>query len=107
MGRVVDESGRQRMVIVAGRLVVAPKQREAYLDGCVSVVEQARRAPGCLDFSITADLVDPGRINIFERWEAQTDVEAFRGGGPSDDQSAAVVFASVSEYDVAGSRSLT
>ncbi|MCM3886076.1 putative quinol monooxygenase [Frankia sp. R82] len=95
------------MVIVAGHLVVASDQREGYLAGCVRVVEQARSAPGCLDFSITADLVDPGRINVFERWETQADVEAFRGSGPSDDQGAAMLSASVVEYDVAGSRSLT
>ncbi len=27
--------------------------------------------PGCLDFALSADLVEPGRINIFERWESQ------------------------------------
>lgn len=95
------------MVIVAGHLVVAAGDREGYLAGCAGVVEQARRAPGCLDFSITADLLDPGRIAIFERWESQEAVEAFRGSGPSDDQSAAMLSASVAEYDVAGVRSLT
>ena len=73
----------------------------------MSVVEQARRAPGCLDFAITADLVDASRINIFERWESQAAVEAFRGSGPSDEQSAAMLAASVAEYDVADVRSLT
>lgn len=95
------------MVIVAGHLIVAADQREAYLAGCVAVVEQARGAPGCLDFSITADLVDPTRIDIFERWESQADVEAFRGSGPSGDQAAAILAASVAEYDVAEVRSLT
>jgi quinol monooxygenase YgiN len=95
------------MVIVAGHIVVDPPQRESYLAGCVGVVEQARRAPGCLDFAITADLVDPGRVNIFERWESQSAVEAFRGSGPSDEQSAAMLAADVAEYDVAGARSLT
>jgi len=95
------------MVIVAGYLVVDPHEREAYLADCVKVVDQARRAPGCLDFSLSADLVEPGRIVIFERWESQADVEAFRGSGPSDEQSAATLAASVAEYDVAGVRSLT
>jgi hypothetical protein len=45
------------MVIVAGRITA----------GCVRTVEQARRAVGCLDTAICADLVDPGRVNIFER----------------------------------------
>ena len=95
------------MVIVAGHIVVDPARREAYLADCVEVVEAARRAPGCLDFAITADLVDPGRIVVLERWATQADVEAFRGSGPADEQSAAVLSASVAEYDVAAVRSLT
>ena len=95
------------MLIVAGHLLVDPAQREAYLAGCALVVEQARAATGCLDFAITADLLDPGRIDVYERWESQAAVQAFRGGGPSDDQAAAMLSASVAEYDVAGVRSLT
>ena len=94
------------MVIVAGHITVEPQQRESYLAGCVSVVEQARRAAGCLDFAITADLLDPGRINIFERWESQAAVETFRSSGPSNDQSAAMLSASVAEYHIADVRSL-
>ena len=96
------------MVIVAGHITVEPQQRESYLAGCVSIVEQARRAAGCLDVAITADLIDPGRVNIFERWESQAAVETFRGGGPSpsDDQRAAMLSASVAEYDIADVRPL-
>lgn len=95
------------MVIVAGHIVVDPQQRESYLAGCVSVVEQARRAPGCLDFAIGPDLLDAGRVNIFERWESQEAVETFRGNGPSDEQGAAILAAAVAEHDVTGVRSLT
>ena len=94
------------MVIVAGHLTVEPHQRESYLAGCAVVVEQARRAAGCLDFAITADLLDPGRVNIFERWESQAAVDTFRSGGPSDDQTATMLSGSVAEYDVADARSL-
>lgn len=94
------------MVIVAGHITVEPQQRESYLAGCVSVVEQARETPGCLDFAISADLIDPGRINIFERWESQAAVETFRSAGPSDEQGAAILSASVSEYDIADVRPL-
>ena len=95
------------MVIVAGHIIVAPQQRESYLAGCVTVVEQARSASGSLDFAITADLVDPGRINVFERWESQAAVETFRGSGPSDEQDAEMLSASVAEYDVADVRPLS
>ena len=95
------------MVIVAGHLVVDPTERDDYLSGCVEVVRQARRAPGCLDFSLSADVVEPGRINIFERWESQAAVEAFRGSGPSDEQGAAIVSAAMAEYDVTAERNLS
>jgi quinol monooxygenase YgiN len=94
------------MVIIAGHVTVEPQQREAYLAGCVSVVEQARGTAGCLDFAITTDLIDPGRVNIFERWASQAAVDAFRGSGPSDEQGAAMRSASVAEYDVAAVRSV-
>ena len=95
------------MVIVAGHLVVEPAERESYLAGCVGVVEQARAAAGCLDFALSADPVDPSRINVFERWESQGSVEAFRGSGPSDEQGAAIRSASMAEYDVAATRTLS
>ncbi|MFD1812984.1 putative quinol monooxygenase [Rhodococcus gannanensis] len=95
------------MVIVAGHIVVRPEDRDRYLDSCAPVVEQARAATGCLDFAIAADLVDAGRINVFEKWESVSAVEKFRGSGPGDDQGAMIVSASVAEYDVTGERSLT
>jgi quinol monooxygenase YgiN len=95
------------MVIVAGHVVVDPQQRDYYLSRCVEVVRQARRAAGCLDFALSADLLEPGRVNIFERWESQAAVDAFRGSGPSDEQGAAILAASVAEYDVGDERSLT
>jgi quinol monooxygenase YgiN len=104
----VRSNSRRRLVvvIVAGHIVVDPKDRDDYLSGCVEVVRQARQATGCLDFSLSADLLEPGRVNIFERWETQAAVEEFRGRGPSDEQGAAIRAASVAEYGVADERSL-
>jgi quinol monooxygenase YgiN len=83
------------VIIVAGHIVVEPAQRESYLAGCVAVIEQARRAHGCLDFAITADLIDASRINVYERWTSHSAVEAFRGSGLSDDQSAAIIWGQI------------
>ena len=94
------------MVIVAGHITVDPEQRESYLAGSMSVVQKARRADGCLDFAITADLLDPGRVNLFERWESQAAVETFRRSAPSNKQRAAMLSASVAEYDIADVRPL-
>ena len=94
------------MVIVAGHITVEPHRRASYLAGCVSIVEQARGTAGCLDFVITADLIEPGRVHIFERWESQAAVETFRRSGPSNEQGAAMLSASVTEYDIADARPL-
>jgi len=94
------------MVIVAGHVTVDPEQRESYLAGSMSVVENARQADGCLDFAITADLLDPGRVNLFERWESQEAVKTFRRKGPRNKQRAARLSVSVAEYDIADVRPL-
>ena len=91
------------MVIVAGHITVEPQQRKSYLAGCVRIAEQGRRAVGCLDVAICADLVDPGRVNIFERWESQAALATFRSG-PDTEQRWAMLTVSVQQYDVADVR---
>ena len=94
-------------VIVAGHLIVDPSARDDYLSGCVNVVREARAAQGCLDFALSADLIDAGRINILERWESLAAVEAFRGSGVDGEQGTAILSASVAEYDVGETRHLS
>jgi quinol monooxygenase YgiN len=66
------------MVIVAGHVIVEPQERESYLAGSRSIVEHSRRAVGCLDRALGADLIDPGRVNLFERRESQELLETYR-----------------------------
>ena len=94
------------MVIVAGHIAVDPEQRESLLADSMSVVEKARRADGCLDFAMTADLLDPGRVNLFEHWESQAAVKAFRRSAPRNKHGAAMLSVSVAEYDIADVRPL-
>jgi quinol monooxygenase YgiN len=89
------------MLIIAGHLIVDPAERDVYVAGCDEVVRAARAAQGCLDFTITADPVDPARVCIYERWDGEPDLLAFRGSGPSDDQQAAIVSADVKRYEIA------
>ncbi|NJP68035.1 putative quinol monooxygenase [Streptomyces spiramenti] len=95
------------MVIVAGHIVVDPGRRDAYLAECVPLVTEARRSPGCLDFALSPDIADSGRINVHERWTSRDAVESFRAGGPSPSQTEAMLSASVAEYEVTAGRDLT
>lgn len=88
------------MLIIAGHLVVTSPERDDYVADCAEVVLAARAAPGCLDFSITADPVHPERIRIFERWESEEQLLAFRGSGPSGSQQATIVAADVKRYGI-------
>jgi quinol monooxygenase YgiN len=91
------------MIIVSGHLQVHPDERAAYLDGCRAVIEAARAADGCLDFHLAADPVEPGRINVYEEWDSVVAVDAFRGSGPSGDQTAAILDARVRQHEVSSS----
>lgn len=88
------------MILVRGYLIVDADQRAEYLGSCGSVVEQAREAPGNIDFALGADLVDAERINVFEAWESRDALMSFRGDGPSDGQRELIRFADVHEHEV-------
>ncbi|GAA3785455.1 antibiotic biosynthesis monooxygenase family protein [Streptomyces phyllanthi] len=90
------------MIIIAGKLWVDAADRDAYLAGCSRAVEQARSAVGCLDFALSADLIEPDRINVYERWETDEDLARFRGAGLEPEQAAQIRDAEVSKYRVSG-----
>jgi quinol monooxygenase YgiN len=69
------------VIIVAGTLFVAAAERERYLTAVADVTGQARAAAGCLDFVQAADPLDPSRINVYERWDSDEALLAFRGSG--------------------------
>src|SRR5688500_5155879 len=89
------------MIIISGWLRVDPVERDAYLTGCRSIIEQARVAPGCIDFHLSPDPLEPDRVNAYEPWGSVAAVEAFRGSGPSDEQGAAIRSASVHQREIA------
>jgi quinol monooxygenase YgiN len=94
------------MIIVSGWLKVEPGERAAYLTACRDVIVAARAAPGCRDFHLSADPIEPDRINVLERWDSVADVEAFRGSGPSGEQRAAILEAEVVQYETSSAQPL-
>ncbi len=89
------------MLIIAGRLVTDPASRDAFVAEAATVVSLARAAPGCLDVAITADTLDPARVNVFERWESEDELLAFRGSGPDSGTAARILGADVKRYVIA------
>jgi quinol monooxygenase YgiN len=92
------------MPIIAGHTEVDSDDRDEAVAVMRGLVTRARDAPGCLDVAITADPVDPGRVNLFGRWESQAALETFRGSGPDTEQRPAMLTVAVQEYDIADVR---
>ncbi|MGH7418825.1 MAG: putative quinol monooxygenase, partial [Candidatus Rokuibacteriota bacterium] len=91
------------MIIVSGRIDVRPGRREAFLAASIEAVVVARRSPGCLDFVVAADPIEPDRVNVYEQWESEAQLEAFRGEGPGSDLTSDIVSADVSRHQVSSS----
>jgi quinol monooxygenase YgiN len=93
-------SGLDDMLIIAGPLIMDASDRSRYVADCAAAVAAARRAEGCLDFAVSADAVDPRRVNVFERWRTRESLDAFRGDGPGDDIAGRILGMHVAEYHV-------
>lgn len=93
------------MIIVSGRIYVRPGARRKFLTSSRESVTQARVSPGCRDFVVAADPIDPDRVNVYEEWETEEALLAFRGDGPGEDLSSVIVRAEVSRHVVSSSGS--
>jgi quinol monooxygenase YgiN len=56
------------MIIIAGHQTVNAANRDKHVDAFRDLVTRARQFDGCLHIAITADSVDPERINTVEIW---------------------------------------
>jgi quinol monooxygenase YgiN len=86
------------MIIVAGHLRVRPDDRDRFLALSRPAISAARTTAGCHDFAVSADPVDHGRVNIYERWQDHDALQAFRGDGPSDDLATLITSADIQEF---------
>jgi quinol monooxygenase YgiN len=98
-----DAAEIRALIIVAGRIYVSHGQREGFLAGSREAVVAARCAPGCRDFVVAADPIDPDRVNVYEEWDSVAQLEAFRGSGPGPQLTAAIVRAQVRRHWVESS----
>jgi quinol monooxygenase YgiN len=70
---------RNAVIIIAGHtLAENVHERDAAVAAFADMVARARKADGCLDVAISADSVDPERINVLECWRDQQSLNAWR-----------------------------
>lgn len=59
------------MLIIAGTLEFDPAERDAFIASNEAGMLESRAEAGCLDYVLSADPIDPGRVYLFERWESK------------------------------------
>lgn len=88
------------MLIVAGTLTIKTGARDRFLDRSRPAVIAARAAPGCHAFSVSADPVLADDVAVYECWQNEAALHAFRQEGPGDDLSSLIVSAAIRQFDV-------
>lgn len=87
------------MIVVAGHLVVDPRHRDRAIELSLPAVLAARATPGCIDFAVSPDPLNPARINVSERWADRATLQRFRGSGPTGELAELIHEATVEEYE--------
>jgi quinol monooxygenase YgiN len=99
------------VVIVAGEFVVEPGERDAFLASREEGMRRSRGEAGCLEYTFSADPLDPGRVLLFERWESQQALDAHLAAlasapGAGAAPAVAPKRSEIKLFDVTGERSL-
>ena len=93
------------MLIVSGRIYVRPGARDEFVASSAEAVVQARAFRGCRDFVVAADPIEPNRVNVYEEWESEEALLAFRGAGPDSGLTSSILRAEVARHVVSSSGS--
>jgi quinol monooxygenase YgiN len=98
------------MVIVGGVFEVEPSQRDEFLASRLESMRASRSEAGCLEYTMSADPLEPGRVVLFERWADQASLDghlaAMQSGPPRPSGGVVPTSTTVTVYDVAGERKL-
>lgn len=91
------------MIIVSGTITLQLGRRDDFLAASEPAIRAARQAPGCRRFVVAADPLEPDLANVYEEWETEAALLAFRGEGPSADMRGMIAGADVQRHQVSAS----
>jgi quinol monooxygenase YgiN len=95
------------VLIVAGEFHVDPDRRDEYLAGRHEGMRTSRTEPGCLEYTLSADPIVPGRIVLFERWANQEDLDTHVArftAAPPDPGPVTPTSMTLTIFDISGER---
>jgi quinol monooxygenase YgiN len=64
------------MIVVQGVFRVRAEDRERYLAESGETQQISRGEPGCIEYVVAADPIEPDRVVLSERWESRADLDA-------------------------------
>ncbi len=64
------------MLVVAGKISIDPANREAAIAVAVDMMKETHKEEGCISYTFSSDLSDPGGFRIFEEWKDQASLDA-------------------------------
>lgn len=99
-------SGGRRVcvLIVAGYFRIAAGDRAAFLENRRASVVRSRGERGCHAYALSADLVDPELVHLYERWESKEDLAAHAAANqanPRPPDGFKVLESEVLQYEIA------
>ncbi|GAA4853499.1 putative quinol monooxygenase [Saccharopolyspora rosea] len=87
------------MIVIVGHLVVDEADRSTVVEAFRDLVRRARDFPGCVHLAITADPVDPRRVNNAEVWESAEALAAWRAQANAPDPGVEIVEDHMRKYE--------
>ena len=87
-------------IIVAGKLIIKEGLRDRFIIESLESVSIARDNQNCEDFSVSPDLLEENRVNIFEKWHSLEALDAFRIAIPENNLFSMVESFQVNEYEI-------
>ena len=91
------------MIIVSGRMKIKAGNRQGFLAASLDAIQAARKTGGCRDFIVAADPIEDDRVNIYEEWDSEHALLAFRGEGPDAGMTNLIIDAQVRRHAVSSS----
>jgi len=64
------------MLVIAGHVKIDPAARDAGVAASVEMMRDTRAESGCISYTFSEDLEEPGTFRIFEEWESQEALDA-------------------------------
>lgn len=64
------------VILVTGTIDIDPDQRAAFVEAAQACMTPTRAEDGCEHYAFTADLDDPGRFHVAERWASDDAMNA-------------------------------